>query len=159
MAASTPSTLTRTVFDREWTLIQLLESMDHAFSLWDSALHFVRFLETNPKDLQKLRGKRVLEVGTGTGLVAMVLADVAGCTVVATDLPHVMPNLVACLRANGFGPRGDGAYARIGGEGGQVTPAPYGWGADVTDLLHAHGPFDYVIGTDGEKDRGSPARS
>lgn len=112
-------------------------------------MHFVRYLEANPKELQKLRGRRVLEVGTGTGLVSMVLADVAGCAVVATDLPHVMPNLHACLRANGFAPRAEGGpLTRTGGEGGEVTPAAYSWGDDVSELVRLHGPFDVIIGTD-----------
>ena len=126
------STLVRRCFGSDSVVVQLLTSLDHAFSLWDSAMHFVRYLEANPKELQKLRGRRVLEVGTGTGLVSMVLADVAGCAVVATDLPHVMPNLQACLRANGFAPRAEGGpLTRTGGEGGEVTPAPYSWGDDV----------------------------
>jgi len=32
----------------------------------------------------------------------MVLAHLAGTHVIATDLPHVMPNLRACLKINGF---------------------------------------------------------
>ena len=146
-----PSTLSHCIFGRDWTLIQLLDSLDHAFSLWDSALHFVRFLETNPKDLHKLRGKRVLEVGVGTGLVSMILADVAGCQVIATDLPHVMPNLRACLKANGFSPQAESGrlgYSRVGGEGGSVTPEGYGWGDDISGLLKQYGPFDVIIGTD-----------
>jgi len=34
----------------------------------DCPLHFLRFLEANPKEIQRLKGKRILEVGAGAGL-------------------------------------------------------------------------------------------
>lgn len=53
------------------------------------SLFFCRHLEFRP-------GERVLELGTGVGLAA-VLAARAGCCVVATD---VVPEAVACAREN-----------------------------------------------------------
>ncbi|MBI4588115.1 MAG: methyltransferase [Candidatus Rokubacteria bacterium] len=53
------------------------------------SLLFCRHLELRP-------GERVLELGTGAGLAAVVAAR-AGCRVVATD---VVPEAVACAREN-----------------------------------------------------------
>lgn len=39
------------------------------------------------------RGKRVLELGSGTGLVGISAACLWGCDVVATDLEEIVPNL------------------------------------------------------------------
>jgi predicted nicotinamide N-methyase len=145
--ASTVTCLTHTAFLQEWTVLQQLSSMDHAFSLWDSALHFVRFLEANSKEVVKLRGKRVLEVGAGTGLVGMVLAEVAQCLVTCTDLPHVLPNLRSCFRVNGF-VEDAGGVCRRASTMGTVTAAAYGWGDDMRALLASYGPFDVIVGTD-----------
>ena len=68
------------------------------------SLLFARHLEFRP-------GERVLELGTGVGLAA-VLAAKAGCRVVATD---VVPEALACARENArLNGVGDRVEARVG---------------------------------------------
>jgi len=85
---------------------------DHVQSPKAGSLLFCRHLEFRP-------GERVLEIGTGIGLAA-VLAARAGCRVIATD---VLPAAVDCARENavlnGVGDRLDvrpgDAYAPVPG--------------------------------------------
>lgn len=136
-------------FGRTFVLLQRTRALDHAFSLWDAGLGFVRYLEANHKAAAAFEGRRVLELGAGCGLVSMVLAAL-GAHAVATDLPHVVPHLQSCIGANGFrlglAPLG-GASA---GGGGSIDAAALPWGdaAGVEDVVARFGPFDAVVGTD-----------
>ena len=135
-----------------YVLLQRPRSHDHAFTLWDAGLGFVRFLEANRKALAALSGKRVLELGAGCGLVSMVLAA-HGAHALATDLPHVVDHLRGCIGANGFrlGLAAAGGPPRAAaGAGGSIDAAPLAWGdaAGVAALVAQWGPFDAVIGTD-----------
>ncbi|KAM4630485.1 uncharacterized protein mettl21ca [Polymixia lowei] len=66
--------------------------------MWPAALALCSFLDTNRQRVNLL-GKEVLELGAGTGLVAIV-ATLLGASVTATDLPFILSNLTANLMRN-----------------------------------------------------------
>jgi hypothetical protein len=73
------------------------------FQLWPAAAVMCRWLESQteyPRDF--LRGRRVLELGAGCGLVGMLVAsDVFGAALVTiTDLDEVVPHIQANIDAN-----------------------------------------------------------
>ncbi|CAG0889402.1 unnamed protein product [Darwinula stevensoni] len=68
--------------------------------VWDAALVLAKYLErlcSEEKDF--LRGKKVLELGAGTGLVGLVAAYFGG-DVTLTDLPEMFPLLGENVRRN-----------------------------------------------------------
>ena len=144
-AAAAQSSRRETLLGREYLLIEKLGSNDHAFSLWDAGLGFCRYLEKNPSVLAQFRGARVLELGSGTGLVAMFLAA-HGAHTIASDLPHVIPHLSSCVSANGFALREPPTSAA--GSDGTIMCAGYRWGDPVEPIVSKFGPFSFVIGTD-----------
>lgn len=85
---------------------------------WDCAFLLATFLEANPA---LLKGRRAVDIGTGTGLVALAAANV-GAHVVATDLTDLLPLTAVNVAAN--------AHALRAG-GGTVTCAPLPWGLDA----------------------------
>uniref|UniRef100_UPI003AAD9C5F uncharacterized protein n=1 Tax=Centroberyx gerrardi TaxID=166262 RepID=UPI003AAD9C5F len=66
--------------------------------MWPAALALCSFLDTN-REKVNLQGKQVLELGAGTGLVAVV-ASLLGASVTATDLPDILGNLKANVMRN-----------------------------------------------------------
>jgi predicted nicotinamide N-methyase len=130
-----------TVCGQEFVISQNSLARNHGHVIWDSALALVRFLEASPKRFtaDALRGRRVLDLGAGCGLVSLVLACVGGAHVVATDLPSVLPRLARNLRAN----------ASVAVASGQLRALPFDWTSpDDAAVIAALGPFDLVVGTD-----------
>ncbi|XP_059926532.1 protein-lysine methyltransferase METTL21C-like isoform X3 [Gadus macrocephalus] len=66
--------------------------------MWPAALALCSYLDSNRLETELL-GKRVLELGAGTGLVAIV-ASLLGAAVTATDLPDILGNLTANVMRN-----------------------------------------------------------
>ncbi|XP_063301286.1 protein-lysine methyltransferase METTL21C-like [Pelobates fuscus] len=71
--------------------------------IWPGATALCQFLEGN-QDEFNLRHKKVLEIGSGTGLVSIV-ACLLGSHVIATDLPDILGNLRFNLSRNTNGKR------------------------------------------------------
>jgi len=69
---------------------------DVGAQVWRGALFLNDYLLDNP---QEVKGAKVLEIGAGTGLTAIVAAA-AGGQITATDLPHCLPLLKSNLRRN-----------------------------------------------------------
>ncbi|XP_036957289.1 EEF1A lysine methyltransferase 3-like [Acanthopagrus latus] len=67
-----------------------------AAPVWEAALHLCRYLE---EQAVELRGKRIIELGAGTGVVG-ILAARLGAAVTLTDLPLTLPQLQANVSAN-----------------------------------------------------------
>ena len=142
---------------RTFVLLQKPRSNDHAFSLWDAGIGFAGYLEINNKLLNSMRGKRILELGSGTAFVSMVLAS-AGAHVLATDLPHVVDAMKACVAANGFklGMSKSGSSAAESSaasveRAGSIDVAALSWGSELEDverIVNENGPFDVIVGTD-----------
>lgn len=126
------------VHGHTYVLKQDPTSMNHGLVLWDSASALLDWIQSQPKVLDGIRGKKVLELGSGCGLVGLVLADQLGADVTLTDLPSVVDNLMANVAANPVGRDSNGGRTRV---------KPFCWGDPIDELL-ADGPFDYVVGTD-----------
>ncbi|ELR18499.1 nicotinamide n-methyltransferase [Acanthamoeba castellanii str. Neff] len=102
--------------------------------LWDAGYELARYLERHFGE-GGLRGKRVLELGAGTGIVGMV-ASLLGADVVLTDGDEeALTNLRRNVEANHSDLRGS------------VTVMPLRWGEDSTAVREL-GPFDFVICAD-----------
>ncbi|EQC40558.1 hypothetical protein SDRG_02446 [Saprolegnia diclina VS20] len=113
------------------TYITLAESPGHlgiAGKLWDSALILTTYLARNP---QVLAGKRVLEVGSGLGLVGMVCAHLGAAAVTLTDMDEVVPMLQYNLKLN--------ALEAV------ASASALCWG---TSPAHLSPPFDVVVMSD-----------
>ncbi|KAM7424321.1 hypothetical protein PAMA_000591 [Pampus argenteus] len=79
--------------------IVIYESIDsYGAVMWPAALALCSFLDNN-RQMVKLQGKEVLELGAGTGLVTIV-ASLLGASVTATDLPEVLSNLRSNVTRN-----------------------------------------------------------
>ncbi|KAK2411156.1 hypothetical protein P8452_71815 [Trifolium repens] len=129
-------------------IIRQLPSEGIAFQLWPAATTLVSLLDNhriNPttSPLSTVftslnRSPRILELGSGTGIVGIVAAATLGTNVTLTDLPHVVPNLKFNAEANAD---------VVVSNGGAVTFAPLRWGHDAdVDLIE--GEFDVVIASD-----------
>eukprot|EP00039_Didymoeca_costata_P029026 m.22950 g.22950 ORF g.22950 m.22950 type:complete len:291 (-) comp7452_c0_seq2:383-1255(-) len=62
-----------------------------ASSVWDSAIVLTRYLEG--KGRPYIRGKTILELGAGTGLVGLVAAALGARAVVLSDLDEAIPGI------------------------------------------------------------------
>ncbi|XP_053313678.1 EEF1A lysine methyltransferase 3 [Spea bombifrons] len=99
-----------------------------AAPVWDAALNLCSYIEE-----QKLnfKGKKVIELGAGTGIVG-ILVSLLGGDVTVTDLPHTLPQIEKNVLAN-------------------VPPnqiprvCALSWGLDQEQFPQ---DFDYIIGAD-----------
>ncbi|XP_036387760.1 EEF1A lysine methyltransferase 3-like [Megalops cyprinoides] len=103
-----------------------------AAPVWDAALCLCRHLEQQSLDL---RGKRVIELGAGTGIVG-ILAARLGAEVTLTDLPYAVPQLEKNVLAN---------VPPAGWPSAAPTVAPLSWGLDQTQFPV---DWDLVLGAD-----------
>uniref|UniRef100_A0A8C6TT75 Si:ch73-244f7.3 n=1 Tax=Neogobius melanostomus TaxID=47308 RepID=A0A8C6TT75_9GOBI len=104
--------------------------------MWPGALALCSFLENN-RDMVNLEDKQVLELGSGTGLVAIV-ASLLGAKVTATDLPNFLGNLRANVMRN------------IRGRSRHIPQiCPLTWSFDVGRIYPSHlHRFDFVLAAD-----------
>lgn len=120
-----------------------------AFQLWPAATALVSLFDLHCSRLPALgplsdavpalsRRLRVLELGSGTGLVGIATAAILGASVTVTDLPQALPNLRHNAGANA------GAVAR---RGGAVRVAALRWGV-AEDAAAVGSHFDLVLGSD-----------
>ncbi|KAL7604066.1 hypothetical protein Lser_V15G19685 [Lactuca serriola] len=130
-------------------VIRQLPSQGLSFQLWPAAATFVKLLDsyqasnTDPFSAAITTAKRhprlrILELGSGTGIVGIAAAAILGADVTVTDLPHVLVNLKFNADANSelLAPRG-----------GEVHVAPMSWGE--TEEMEAIGrEYDLIIGSD-----------
>ncbi|KAJ3592799.1 hypothetical protein NHX12_005138 [Muraenolepis orangiensis] len=131
------SRINRDVYHYAGHDIIIYESIDSFGSvMWPAALALCSYLESDQLGT-KLLGKRVLELGAGTGLVAIV-SSLLGAAVTATDLQDILGNLTANVMRN---TRGRCRHTP------QVTALS--WGPDLEHSfprsLHR---YDYVLAAD-----------
>lgn len=102
--------------------------------IWPTSVIFCRYLCDR---VSLLQGRRVLDMGAGTGLVGLV-ASRLGAAVSLVDMPQAMPLLEANVAADAAGrPPAAGAT--------EVLPLLWGNAAHLTELLKGGGRFDVVL--------------
>lgn len=122
-----------------------LEGISH--KIWPAATSLVTLLDRgNCKALSELFQVRldnnvpyrILELGSGTGLVGIAAAAILGANVTVTDLPHVLPNLQLEIDANA-------GILQI--NGGSVNAAELSWG-EYTHMEALGREYDYILASD-----------
>lgn len=118
------------------------DAMPLGSEVWPAAAALCRWQLT--ADVRsRLRGSRVLELGSGTGAVGLFAAGMGANRVVLTDRDELLPLLVTNVGRNG---------GALGRSAQGVEVAALDWrsgGADLNASLAAlGGPFDVVLGSD-----------
>lgn len=98
--------------------------------VWDCALVLAHWLDTPTWCCSSLRGKRIVELGAGTGLPGLVAA-LLGAEVILTDKKALLPGLERNVTANNLGTR--------------VSVQELEWGKDCS---HLSPPVDMVLMSD-----------
>ena len=131
-------------------VIRQLPSEGLSFQLWPAATALVSLLDSHRShpSASPLSAAlsaapaggaiRILELGSGTGIVGIVAAATLGGNVTLTDLPHVVPNLQFNADAN---------REIVGSTGGSVTVAALRWG-HADDVAAIGRDFDVVLASD-----------
>lgn len=88
--------------------------------IWSSSFVFAEYL-LRVKPVGSWQGKRVLELGAGTGMLGIALA-MAGADVTMTDLAHITPLTVENIGKN------------VTGIKGQCSAVSYKWGEPRGEL-------------------------
>ncbi|EXB37234.1 hypothetical protein L484_020293 [Morus notabilis] len=138
--------------DTELTIRQL-PSQGLSFQLWPAATTLVNLPDDHRRDPRKgplsavlsaaldgpdRRRLKILELGSGTGLVGIAAAVMLGANVTVTDLPHVIPNLEFSAEANS---------KALTANGGNVVASALRWGEEAD--VEVIGPeFDLVLASD-----------
>lgn len=101
--------------------------------LWASSMamaeHLLKFYSDSPN---KMKGLRVLELGSGIGLVALTCRQL-GAQCVATDMAAVLPLLQENIITSSI-------------ESGSIEVVAYVWGDELCESLS--GPFDLILCAD-----------
>jgi len=117
-------------FDRTIVIKQDL-SGELGATVWDAGLVLAKYFEnTTTFPVGHFKGKRVLELGAGTGVVGIILAAL-GAKVLLTDRSHLLPLLRENIQTNKCERRAKAETLE--------------WGSDISSLSP---PFDYVIASD-----------
>lgn len=116
----------------------ILSSGTTGFRTWEAALHMATYLATDRDAAQRfVRGKRVIELGAGTGLVALFLARfLEPSRVIATDREE---GLVARL--------GEGALMNGIPRGGLLSSEVLVWGEEVPGAWFGSAGGDEFVDT------------
>ncbi|KAE8707095.1 pyridine nucleotide-disulfide oxidoreductase domain-containing protein 2-like isoform X1 [Hibiscus syriacus] len=139
---------------KSMVVIRQLPSEGLSFQLWPAATALVKLLDDYLSHLSESplattltalsngsengRKLKILELGSGTGLVGIAAAVTIGANVTMTDLPHVIPNLKFNADANAD------VVAR---RGGTVDVTPLRWG-EANDMEVIGREFDLVLASD-----------
>ncbi|KAK4426804.1 Protein-lysine N-methyltransferase rrg1 [Sesamum alatum] len=127
--------------------IRQLPSQGLSFQLWPAASTLVSLLDNHrgrqttalSSLLPTERRLRLLELGSGTGLVGIAAAALLGARVTLTDLPHVLPNLQFNANANA---------GILELHGGEIEVAALPWG-DVQQMeVVGRDQYDVIVGSD-----------
>ncbi|KAL1980749.1 hypothetical protein VTN96DRAFT_3594 [Rasamsonia emersonii] len=119
----------------------ILSSGTTGFRTWEAALHLGTFLCTTPEGQSIVRGKRVIELGAGTGFLSMYCAKHLGVeSVTVTDRdPALIANIKDCLGRNQL-------------SADKIRPAIWEWGSPLDSgsntNTNANAIFDVALGAD-----------
>ncbi|KAH9518621.1 Methyltransferase-like protein 21A [Bulinus truncatus] len=84
--------------DEEFIIEQNWQGVGVAAVVWDSAVVLGEYLQSNP---YLIKGKKVIELGAGTGLAGLVAAAL-GADVILTERASAMTHLTQTLTSNSF---------------------------------------------------------
>ncbi|WIA10069.1 hypothetical protein OEZ85_010279 [Tetradesmus obliquus] len=105
--------------------------------VWDAALVLVNYLAKQVEiGRLDLRGKRVIELGAGTGVVGLTAAALGAAEVLLTDLPHHVQHISGNIKRNGLHHIATAAALQWGQ---QPLPAPVAAPYDIvlcSDLVY-----------------------
>ncbi|KAJ8439745.1 hypothetical protein Cgig2_009569 [Carnegiea gigantea] len=120
-------------------VIRQLPSEGLAFQLWPAATTLLSLLDDRHLEFRRQgRRIRILELGSGTGLVGIAAAAILGADVTVTDLAPVIGNLEFNVAANS---------EVIAGGGGGVSVAELSWG-NVDQMEKVGREYDLILGSD-----------
>lgn len=111
--------------------------------LWEGELLLANYLGHQPQ--HKFMGSRVVELGSGPGLIGLLLAKL-GAKVVITDIPKVLPLIEENVALNGLD-----TASKHGKETGTVEVEELEWGVEgymARVQALASTPIDYVLAAD-----------
>lgn len=130
-------------------VIRQLPSQGLSFQLWPAATALVSLLDHHHHSSTTLSSLltrphsqplRILELGSGTGMVGIAAAAILGAHVTVTDLSHVIPNLKFNAEAN---------LNTVGLNGGKVEVAALGWGVEEEmEAIKEKDQYDIILGSD-----------
>ena len=101
--------------------------------LWDCAIILARFLES--RFAEKIRGKKVIEMGCGLGLPGMVAHELGASKVMLTEMASALKSLTAQLAANKYGTDISATALHWGTEDAARRVAHHDANQDMTRLL------------------------
>eukprot|EP00045_Choanoeca_perplexa_P012679 m.139720 g.139720 ORF g.139720 m.139720 type:complete len:271 (+) comp16097_c0_seq1:1326-2138(+) len=105
-------------FDQDYTVAAAT-----GVSVWEGSWYFLHYAQQHAEDFT---GKRVLELGSGTGLLGLCLAKGTGAHVMMTDVPAIVDEMLAMnIRDNSTSPNG----SPLGSKAAWPHSAPVGDGA------------------------------
>ncbi|PIN07086.1 putative N2,N2-dimethylguanosine tRNA methyltransferase [Handroanthus impetiginosus] len=130
-------------------VIRQLPSQGISFQLWPAATTLITLLDRrHPSNTAgplsplfnnwESRGLRILELGSGTGVVGIAAAALLGASVTVTDLPHVLLNLQFNVDANA-------GIVKL--HGGAVDVAALSWG-NIKEMEAIGREHDIILGSD-----------
>ncbi|XP_043694993.1 protein-lysine methyltransferase METTL21D-like [Telopea speciosissima] len=134
-------------------MIKQLPSQGIPFKLWPAAKSLVTLLDnyqlqpsSSPltqifsafSNVSQHNRLRILELGSGTGLVGITAAAILGANVTLTDLPNVVPNLQSNVDAN---------CNTLTLNGGSINVVTLRWG-EAEDMESIGHEFDLLLASD-----------
>jgi len=102
-------------------------------SLWASSPALILWMCSDPSRLSLIRGKSILEIGSGLGFVGLALGALGARRVLCTDLPEQQALLAHNVQANASG--------RC-----KVESTPFVWGTPPPPAIGRH--YDLVVACD-----------
>ena len=100
--------------------------------LWATSVTFARYLWMHP---ELVRGKRVVELGAGSGAIGLVCAALGASHVCITDVPGALPLIDSNVQRN----------PRLASGSISIAPCVWGHRSQIHEIVAKSGAFDVVV--------------